>query len=378
MENQDRLHIESVEKDLQPESKAGLSSRFNRMKLPQKILLIAVLLMIALGVYRIASIISGPPQKEEPPVNVTVSEAETGSIFTTSPVTGRIAPVNEAVIVPLASGKVTAVYVSLGDYVEKGTILFEIDKTQIAASYSQATAAFQAAKTAYNAMSTLYAEGAVSLADYEAAKSAYASAQAAATMAGEAYRNCSPSSPISGYITSLNVSLGNLATTGSVAATIADTSSLKIDADITEYLLGTIAVGDEVQIYVGTLGDTAYAGQITALSPAPAAGGLTYPITVTVTDKRSDIKAGMFAEVQIIAESKDQVIIVPSDAVVIKSGRSLVATIDENNIPTYKEVVTGIDNGKFVEVKAGLTSGEKIITSGQQYITEGQAVNVIE
>jgi len=378
MENQDRAHVKSVEEDLQPESKAGLSSRFNRMKGPQKILLIVVFVMIALGVYRIAAIISGPTQKEEPPVNVTVSEAETGSLFTTSPVTGRIAPVNEAVIIPLASGRVTAVHVSLGDYVEKGTVLFEIDKTQIAASYSQATAAFQAAKTAYNAMSALYAEGAVSLADYESAKSAYASAQAAATMAGEAYKNCSPASPISGYITSLNVSLGNLASTGSVAATIADTSSLKIDADISEYLIGKIAVGDDVQIYVGTLGDTAYTGKVTALSPAPAAGGLTYPITITVTDKRSDIKAGMFAEVQIIAESKDEVIIIPSDAVVIKSGRSLVATIDENNIPTYKEVVTGIDNGEFVEIKAGLKSGEKIITSGQQYISEGQAVKVIE
>lgn len=322
--------------------------------------------------------INGSGAKEEPPVNVTISEVEMGSISTTSPVTGRIAPANEAVIIPLASGKITSVRVSLGDYVEKGTVLFEIDKTQIAASYSQATAAFQAAKTAYNAMSTLYAEGAVSLSDYESAKSAYAAAQAAATMAGEAYNNCSPTTPISGYVTSLNVSLGNIAATGSVAATIADTSSLKIDADVSEYLIGTIAVGDVVKIVVGTLGDTAYSGEITALSPAPAAGSLTYPITITVTDQRSELKAGMFAEVQIVSESKDQVLIVPSDSVVIKSGKSLVATVSEDNIPIYKEVVTGIDNGEFVEIKAGLQVGEKIITSGQQYITEGQAVNVVE
>lgn len=378
MENENISSIDISEEGIKNDVKPNLTGRFNKMKTPQKILLIAAVLMVSVGIYRIVDVLTAPAQKEEPPVNVTISEVEIGSIFTTAPVTGRIAPANEAVIIPLASGKITSVDVSLGDYVEKGTVLFEIDKTQIAASYSQATAAFQAAKTAYNAMSTLYAEGAVSRSDYESAKSAYTAAQAAATIAGEAYNNCSPATPISGYVTSLNVSLGNVAAAGTVAATIADTSSLKIDADVSEYLIGNIAVGDEVKIVVGTLGDTAYSGEITALSPAPAAGSLTYPITVTVTDQRSDIKAGMFAEVQIVSESKDRVIIIPSDSVVIKSGKSLVATVDEDNIPIYKEVITGIDNGEYVEIKAGLQSGEKIITSGQQYIKEGQAVNVVE
>ncbi len=377
-EKQSNGSAESANHENKRLEKTGASGRWKNMKIPQKITLIVILLLVAIGVYRIADVLTGPGETKEPPVNVTVAEAKIGSISTTSPITGRIEPVSEAVIIPLASGRVTSVNVSLGEYVEKGTVLFEIEKAQIAASYSQATAALQAAKTAYNAMSTLYAEGAVSKADYESAKSAYASAQAAATVAGEAYRNCSPAAPISGYVTSLNVSVGNLASTGGVAATIADTSSLKIDANISEYLIGDLAVGDEVKIYAQTLGDTAYSGEITALSPAPGAGSLTYPVTITVTDQRKDLKAGMFVEIQIISEAKDQVVIVPSDAVVIKGGKSLVATIGNDNIPTYKEVVTGIDNGEYVEIKSGLQAGEIIITSGQQFITEGQAVKIVE
>lgn len=377
-ENKSNSSAESANSENKKPEKPGASGRWKNMKIPQKITLIVILLLVAIGVYRIAAVLTGPGETIEPPVNVTVAEAKIGSISTTSPITGRIEPVSEAVIIPLASGRVTSVNVSLGEYVEKGTVLFEIEKTQIAASYSQATAALQAAKTAYNAMSTLYVEGAVSKADYESAKSAYASAQAAATMAGEAYKNCSPAAPISGYITSLNVSVGNLASTGGMAATIADTSSLKIDANISEYLVGNLAVEDEVKIYAQTLGDTAYSGEITALAPAPGAGSLTYPVTITVTDQREDLKAGMFVEIQIISEAKDQVIIVPSDAVVIKGGKSLVATIGDDHIPSYKEVVTGIDNGEYVEIKSGLQAGEKIITSGQQFITEGQAVNIVE
>jgi HlyD family secretion protein len=352
--------------------------RFKKLSALQKILLIVIVLLVLLGIFRILSVVIQPKEEAAPPVNVTVVTSEMGSIYTTSPITGRIEPAQEALIVPMAQGVVNSVNISLGDFVKKGTILFEIDSAQISAAYSQASAAYQAASTAYNAMRTLYAEGAVSRADLESAKANYTAALAATSQTKEAYDNCRPSAPFDGYITSLNVSVGNQAPTGNLAATLADVSSLKIETGVSEYLINSVISGQEVDIFVNTLGDKPYSGIIKSVSPAPGAGSLTYPMTISIANESGELKAGMFAEVQIKSQSKDEVLLVPSDAPYIKGGTTWIITVDKNNMPIFNEVETGLDNGKYTEIIKGLKPGAQVVLSGQPYVTEGVEVFVIK
>ena len=132
--------------------------KFKKLSGFQKAIIIIIALMVLLGIFRILSAVIQPKELADPPINVKVATAQMGSIYTTSPITGRIQPVQEALIIPMAQGTVNRVNVSLGEIIKKGTILFEIDSAQISAAYSQASAGLQAAKTAYSAMKTLYAE----------------------------------------------------------------------------------------------------------------------------------------------------------------------------------------------------------------------------
>jgi hypothetical protein len=50
----------------------------------------------------------------------------------------------------------------------------------------------------------------------------------------------------------------------------------------------------------------------------------------------------------------------------------------KNNLPTYREITTGLDNGTSVEILQGLNKDEIIVTEGQQYITEGIEINITE
>ena len=341
--------------------------------------ILAVIFILGLLGYRIwANFNTAEITDEEKPVNVSVAQAELISIFATSPVSGRVQPIEEVLIMPLASGEVTRVYVSMGDRVRKGAVLFDIDKTQIATTLTQAREAYNNAETSYNRMSTLYAEGAISLSVYEQTQLQYVAAREAYNAASNAYNNCTVTSPINGYITSLSVTVGSLAAPGAPAATIADVSELKINTTVSEYLAPRLKAGDSVEIRIATLGNKIYAGTITAVSPAPATGSLTYPITVSVEDESGEVMAGMFAEVQIVSDEKDEVLCVPSDAVIIKAGRSIVVVLDKDNIAEFREVTTGIDNGEFVEITSGLSPGETVAVSGQQYAKEGHAVNIIE
>lgn len=370
--------ITALQEKLKNISVSEGKEKFKKFSILQKVLFVIIVLLILLGIFRILSAVIQPKAEIDPPVNVNVATSQLGSIYTTSPITGRIQPNQEALIIPMAQGVVNKVNVSLGEFVKKGTIIFEIDSTQIAAAYSQASAGYQAAKTAYNAMQTLYAEGAVSKMDLESARANYTAALAATTQTKEAYDNCRPNAPFDGYITSLNVTVGNQAPTGSLAATIADISSLKIETNVSEYLVNSVVPGQEVELYVNTIGDKAFAGIIKSVSPAPGMGSLTYPMTITIANDSGELKAGMFAEVQIKSQSKDQVLLVPSDAPYIKGGKTWIITIDKNNIPIFNEVVTGLDNGEFTEITKGLKPGEQVVISGQPYVTEGIEVLVIK
>ena len=345
-----------------------------------KVILIAlcVIFMLGLLAYRIAMNFQTPTIAEDLPVNVRAAKAEIASIYATAPVSGRIQPIEEVIIIPLASGEITRVYVNMGDKVNKGTLLFEIDKSQMATAVNQTQEAMNSAKTAYDRISVLYNEGAASLQAMEQAQTQYISARESYNAASNAYSNCTVKSPIAGYVTSLSASVGALASPGIPAATIADVSGLKIETSVSEYLAPKLKVGGLVEIHIATLKSRVYSGTITAISPAPATGGLTYPVSISVDNENGEIMAGMFAEITIISDEKDKVLCIPSDAVIIKSGRTIVVVIDKDNIPEFRDVTTGIDNGDYVEITSGLSAGEMIAVTGQHYAKEGVVVNIVD
>jgi multidrug efflux pump subunit AcrA (membrane-fusion protein) len=83
------------------------------------VLIVVIIAVVALGVYRIMESMEPPVETEKTPVNVVTAVVEKGNIYATSPLTGRIDPVDSAAVVPLTAGEVTKVAVSLGDYVKK-------------------------------------------------------------------------------------------------------------------------------------------------------------------------------------------------------------------------------------------------------------------
>ncbi|HRV33736.1 MAG TPA: biotin/lipoyl-binding protein, partial [Anaerovoracaceae bacterium] len=104
-----------------------------------RIISILGVLFIALVAYRAGHFFLVPDVKiAEPAINVKVTAAKYEPIDLISPITGRLKPTEEVALVPLATGKVTAVHVSVGDRVTAGQVLFEIDKGQVSATYNQA------------------------------------------------------------------------------------------------------------------------------------------------------------------------------------------------------------------------------------------------
>lgn len=348
------------------------------MSKKKRIILAVVVVIILVGAFRIVSSrLEDKTAVTSDVINVKVTTAAITTLESTSPLTGRLEPVEEVTLIPKAMGEVTNVYVELGQKVAKGTVLFELDKTQVATTYNQAKAAYNDAVTNLNRMETLYKEGAVSLQQYEAAKTQYTVASETYTAASDGMSNYVVISPIDGYVTSINVAVGAVASQASAAATIANIDKLEIDTSISEALINKIKVGDKVDVLVSSVSDEPIPGTVTALSPAPAAGSLTYPMKVTLDNVTAAIKPGMFAEVVITSEKTENVIALPSSAVMIKSGKT-VAVVIENEKISFREVVLGVDNGDLAEIKSGIKAGDTVVIEGQYYLEENSEFNIID
>jgi multidrug efflux pump subunit AcrA (membrane-fusion protein) len=114
-----------------------------------------VLVFVLIGAFRI---ISGRLEDKtvvsSDVVNIRVTTAAITTLENTSPLTGRLQPIEEVTIIPKAMGNVTSVNVELGQKVTKGTVLFTIDNTQVATAYNQAKASYNDAQTNLSRMET--------------------------------------------------------------------------------------------------------------------------------------------------------------------------------------------------------------------------------
>ncbi len=343
--------------------------------------LISIIILVVLGfvVFRVVTTsINNKPEDISDVINIKVTTAQITTLENTVPLSGRINAVEEVSILPKMPGQVAHVYVALGDKITKGKVIFDLDKAQMSSAFNQANEVYLNAKVNYERMQILYQEGAVSRQQFEQVKMQYETSRQSQILANDALSNTSVTSPIGGFVTSLNVVPGGMASQAMPSATIADISQVEINSAVSESLINKIKVGDKVKVFVQSVSDQPFIGTITALSPAPASGSLTYPLKITIDNSDTAIKPGMSAEIIITSDKTENALVVPSNAIMIKGGKTVVALIEANTKVILTEVTLGIDNGIDVQIKTGLSSGDQVVISGQQYLYDSSIINIVE
>ena len=337
-----------------------------------------------------------------------------GNLEKTVVASGSVESVNEVDVGAQASGKITKLYVKLGQEIKKGEMIADIDSTtqintlntkkaalvSYQAQLKAKKTAYDVALSSYNRLSKLYTQKATSLDSVNTAKSTLDNAKAemeaieANIKQAEIEVNTAETNvgytkitaPMDGTVISVPVSEGqtvNANQTTPTIVTIADLSKMKIKPEISEGDITKVKAGQEVSFTIlsdsqtvyhsvidsvddpanTTTSDSSSTSSSTSSSSSSTTSAIYYYANVLIDNPDRTLRIGMTTENNIkIANAKD-VLLISNMAIQKRDGKSVVNILNNKNQPEQREVETGVQNDFQTEIKSGLNEGEKVIVS---------------
>ncbi|MFB0538438.1 MAG: efflux RND transporter periplasmic adaptor subunit [Anaerolineae bacterium] len=188
------------------------------------------------------------------------------------------------------------------------------------------------------------------------------SAQLALERAQAQLKEMRLSTPWAGTVVRVEANEGEMVSAYRPVVVIADLPSLQIIAEVDEIDVAEVAPGQEVEIRLDAYPGQTLPGTIVSLAPAasPQRGSTVYEAVVEFNAEGLALRLGMGANLKIITLEKEGVLLVPNRAIQPIGRRKLVKVLDGRNIWEVK-VVTGLSNESETEIIEGLAEGQKIL-----------------
>jgi len=188
---------------------------------------------------------------------------------------------------------------------------------------------------------------------------------------------------IGGTVTSIPVQVGSTVTPQVPIAQISDMSELEVRVYVAEKFVSKMKIGLPVEIRFEAYPDVFFKGRIKELSPVIDPMSRTLEVKISIGNNTDLLKAGMFGEVKIITEEKDGVVKIPADCLVQRFGEEFVFIVersgeDEMGTARRMKVVTGIQIDQKLEIMEGLLPEAEVVYRGQTLLEEGSKVRVVE
>ena len=272
-------------------------------------------------------------------------------------------------IAPQMSNRIEAITVDVGDRVSKGQVLVRLD----AANADQQRINLELTETQYKRALQLLEIGAGTQSAVDQLK---AQLDAQRAQYQNTMTNTVLTSPISGVVTARNYDPGDMSGAQPILVVGQTTPNVKVIINVNESDVAAVKTGMDVDIAFDSYPGETFKGRISRIAPAVDVNSRTFPAEVLVQNTDGKIMPGMFARVNIMLGTRDNVV-VPDRAVVKQSGsaKKFVYTYSDGRV-SFKPVELGqrIDNS--YELLSGINNGDTVVISGQVRLADGVEVLV--
>jgi RND family efflux transporter MFP subunit len=328
------------------------------------------------------------------------SPSQADAVLTAS---GYVVAQRKAAVASKATGRLEHLNVVEGDRVKKGDVLAQLEDSDIRASLDQARANLKLneadLKDAIQWMGrakTLLEKGVSSQADYDGAEARYNRvlaaievAKAAVGGAEVALENTLIRAPFDGTVLTKNADVGEMVapmaasvSSRSAVVTMADMSSLQVEADVSESNIERIAANQPCEITLDAYPEARYQGYVAKIVPTADRAKATVMVKVGFRSYDSRVLPEMSAKVLFLTKTSDtpretvrSILTVPLNAVATREGRRVVFVIRDDRAVEIP-VTVGKEFGSQTEITQGLSAGDRVIAAATEHITNGTPVKV--
>ena len=271
-----------------------------------------------------------------------------------------------------------------GDAVKAGDEIARIvgEDVRVAARVTAAQRAHDAALAELEGTREIFARGLVPKATLDSMLSKYEAAKADLDRSRRTEDRNRMVTPIDGVVLKLArdadgqlLANGQLVSPGQLVAQIAPLDALIADVDLIGDDIAAVRVGLEARARYHAWGDTLFAGKVLRLAPTVDQRTRALRAEVEIDNAEQRLRPGMFVEVTLIGERRENVAVVPRSAVTDRGGRRVVFVLASQRV-VMREVTLGLSDDVFVEVRRGLEIGERVVVRGLETLTDQMLVRV--
>ncbi len=181
--------------------------------------------------------------------------------------------------------------------------------------------------------------------------------------------------PMSGQVTGLSVSVGEMASPQAPLMQLVQMDTPIVEVQVNETMLPNLEEGQTVAVHIRSFNQT-YEGNIRHISLIPAEQSRSYPVEIELAKADSSLRVGMLAEVKVDTVSFTEQVLVPVEAVIEENGEQFVYVTSDGESVELRIITTNGETREWFGVDNGLSDGEYVVVKGVHQLYDGALVNI--
>lgn len=335
------------------------------------------------------------------PQLVEVASVGRGLIREQISLVGSLKPKEQVEVVPKVTGRVERILVQVGDPVREGELIAELEGVELdqqvlraeaslavaQATLAQRQAELENASAEEKRASELLSQGLISLQARQTVQTRARVSESQVNLAQAQVRQARAEleelrirqqqtrvySPLSGWVGRRYVDPGALVNANTPLVTVLQLSTMVAEMSVPEKDLAKLRVGNRTTVTVDALEGRTYEGHLARISPLLDPATRSGSVEIEIPNADGQLKAGMFARIQMDLGAAREALVVPRDAVVLRGQQAGVNVLVSDRVQ-FRSIQTGASTEAGVEVLQGLQEGTTVVTRGSQGLKDGDLV----
>lgn len=283
---------------------------------------------------------------------------------------------NDAIVSAETSGKINSLNIELGTSVRKGRVIGRIDVTENQQKLDAALLSITKLTSDYERSKVLLAGNATNANAVTDAKYELDAKKLDAAQLSTQISKANIIAPSDGVVTDRKKIAGEYATTGTALATITNISTLKANVSLPESQVLYIRKGQKAIITSQAYPGQRFNGTINYISPK-GDDNHNYTVQLAITNTGSlQLKAGLYVDVQFTLAPTNQSLLMINKNALTEGVKNPFVFVFKNGVVEKRKLVTGTEQGDYIEIKSGLSAGELVVTNGQINLSDGSKAQI--